>query len=158
VYQTVKFKGCKTREIYKLKVNYKVEVITSKMLRSPPWFGWPLWNICVTNEKPYIEEEQTTQWPKEKVQKDKQQSTQHTYRTKDRVTRTPLKTGGELRIIGVQTFKILLWDARQEKYINWKWIIKLKSSLRRLYGRHHDLVDCYGISVSQMTTDMSHLW
>jgi hypothetical protein len=40
---------------------------------------------------------QTTQWPKEKVQKDKQRSTKHTYRTKDRVTRTPLKTAGELR-------------------------------------------------------------
>ena len=33
----------------------------------------------------------------EKVQKDKQRSTKHTYKTKDRVTRTPLKTGGELR-------------------------------------------------------------
>jgi hypothetical protein len=31
------------------------------------------------------------------VQKDKQRSTKHTYKTKDRVTRTPLKTGGELR-------------------------------------------------------------
>ena len=28
----------------------------------------------------------TTQWPKEKVQKDKQRSTKHTYKTKDRVT------------------------------------------------------------------------
>jgi hypothetical protein len=27
----------------------KVEVITSKILRSPPWLGWPLWNICVPN-------------------------------------------------------------------------------------------------------------
>jgi len=27
------------------------------------------------NQNPYIEEEQTTQWPKEKVQKDKQRST-----------------------------------------------------------------------------------
>jgi hypothetical protein len=27
------------------------------------------------NENPYIEEEQTTQWPKEKAQKDKQGST-----------------------------------------------------------------------------------
>ena len=35
--------------------------------------------------------------PKEKVQKDKQQSTKHTYKTKDRATRTPLKAGGELR-------------------------------------------------------------
>ena len=36
-------------------------------------------------------------------------------------------------------------------------LVKLKSSLRKLYGRHHDLVDRYGISVSQMTTDMFHL-
>ena len=49
---------------------------------------------------PYIEEEQTTQWPKEKVQKDKQRSTKYTYKTKHRVTRTQLKTGGELRCSG----------------------------------------------------------
>ena len=35
-------------------------------------------------------------------------------------------------------------------------LFKLKSSLRKFY-RRHDLVDCYGISVSQMTTDMFHL-
>jgi hypothetical protein len=49
--------------------------------------------------EPYIEEEQTTQWPKEKVKKNKL-STKHTHNTKDRVTRTPLKTGGELRCSG----------------------------------------------------------
>jgi hypothetical protein len=48
------------------------------------------------NQKPYIEDEQTTQWPKEKVQKDKQLSTKHTHKTKDPVTRTRLKTGCEL--------------------------------------------------------------
>jgi hypothetical protein len=31
------------------------------------------------------------------------------------------------------------------------------SSLRKCYGRNHDLVDRHGISVSQMTTDMFHL-
>jgi hypothetical protein len=31
-----------------------VEVITSKILRSPPWLGWPLWNICVTNDNGYV--------------------------------------------------------------------------------------------------------
>ena len=46
------------------------------------------------NQSLYIEEEQTKQWSKEKVQKDKQRSTKHTHKTKDRVTRTPLKTGG----------------------------------------------------------------
>ena len=45
------------------------------------------------NQNPYIEEEQTTQRSKEKVQNDKQRSTKHTHKTKDRVTRTPLKTG-----------------------------------------------------------------
>ena len=40
-----------------------------------------------------MEEEQTTQWPKEKAQKDKQRSTKRTHKTKDRVTRTPLKPG-----------------------------------------------------------------
>ena len=48
---------------------------------------------------PYIEEEQTTQWSNEKVQKDKQRLTKHTYKTKDRVTPTPLITGGELGCI-----------------------------------------------------------
>ena len=34
------------------------------------------------NHNPYIEEEQTTQWPKENVQKDKQRSTKHAHKTK----------------------------------------------------------------------------
>ena len=37
---------------------------------------------------------------KEKVQKDKQRSTKHTHKTQDRVTRTPLKAGVELRCSG----------------------------------------------------------
>jgi hypothetical protein len=52
------------------------------------------------NQNTYIEEEQTTQWSKEKVQKDKQRSTKHTYKTNDRGTRTPLKNGCELRCFG----------------------------------------------------------
>ena len=36
-------------------------------------------------------------------------------------------------------------------------LVKLKSSFRKFYGRHHDLVDCYVISVSQMTADMFYL-
>jgi hypothetical protein len=39
-------------------------------------------------QNPYIEEEQTTQWPKEKEQKDKQRYTKHTYKTNDRLTQT----------------------------------------------------------------------
>ena len=35
------------------------------------------------NQNPYIEEEQTTQWPKEKGQKDKKRSTKHTHKTNE---------------------------------------------------------------------------
>ena len=36
-------------------------------------------------------------------------------------------------------------------------LVKLKSSLRKFYGHHHDFVDRYVISVSQMTTNMFNL-
>jgi hypothetical protein len=53
-------------------------------------------------QNPYIEEDQTTQWPKEKVQKDKQRTTKHTHKTKDRVIRTPLKTNNDLQNIHIK--------------------------------------------------------
>jgi hypothetical protein len=62
--------------------------------------GRTVWRYQSGNQNPYIEEEQTTQWPKEKVLKDKQWSTKQTHKTKDQVTRTPLKTGSELRCSG----------------------------------------------------------
>jgi hypothetical protein len=63
----------------------------------------PKWAICQLyhcqkslkipkNQNPYIEE-QTTQWSKEKRQKDKQRSIKLAHKTKDRVTRTTLKPG-----------------------------------------------------------------
>ena len=48
------------------------------------------WREQKGNQNPYIKE-QTTQWRKEKVQKEKQRSTKHTYQAKGRVTRVPLK-------------------------------------------------------------------
>ena len=65
----------------------------------PDWLR-RVWRYQRGNQNPYIEEEQTTQWSKEKVQKDKQQSTKHTHKAKDLVTQTPIKTGGELRWSG----------------------------------------------------------
>ena len=59
-----------------------------------------VWRYQRGNHNPYIEEEQTTQWPKETVQKDKQRSTKLIYKTNDRVTRTPVKTSGELGCSG----------------------------------------------------------
>jgi hypothetical protein len=59
-----------------------------------------VWRYQRGNQNPYIEEEQTIQWSKEKVQKDNQRSTKHTHKTTDRVLRTPIKTGGVLRCSG----------------------------------------------------------
>ena len=56
-----------------------------------------VWRYQKGNQNPYIVDEKTTKWPKEKGQKDKQRSTKHTNKTEDRVTLTPLKTGDELR-------------------------------------------------------------
>ena len=64
-----------------------------------------VWIFQKGNQNPYIArrtdntmaKRQTTQWTKEKVEKDKQRSTKYTYITKDRVTRTPLKSGGKFR-------------------------------------------------------------
>jgi hypothetical protein len=66
----------------------------------------------------------------------KQRSKKHTHKTKDRVTRNPLKTGDKLR-----------WpesvDANKES-TEPRLLLELKSSLRNYYGRH--LFDSYGIS------------
>ena len=57
-----------------------------------------VWRYQRGNQNPYIEEQ--TQWPKEKVQKNKQRSTKHIHKTKDRVRQTLLRTGGELGYSG----------------------------------------------------------
>jgi cytochrome b subunit of formate dehydrogenase len=44
------------------------------------WFSFIYMGYQRGNQNPYIEEEQTKQWPKEKVQKDKQRSTKHTHK------------------------------------------------------------------------------
>ena len=59
-----------------------------------------VWRYQRGNQNPYIDEEQTIQWSKDKVQKNEQRSTKHTHKTKDQATRTPLKTGDELRCTG----------------------------------------------------------
>ena len=66
----------------------------------PDWTSRRVWRYQRGNQNLYIDDEPTTQWPKEKVQKDKQRSTKHTHKTNDRVTRTPIKTRGELRCSG----------------------------------------------------------
>jgi hypothetical protein len=72
------------------------------------WTLRRVWRYQRGNWNPYIEEEQRTQWPKEIIQKDKQRSTKHTYKTKDRVTQTPLKPRGELRCSTSDTHRVNL--------------------------------------------------
>ena len=88
-----------------------------------------VWKYQRDNQNPSIEEEQTTQSPKEKVQKDKQRSTKHTHKTKDRVTRTPLETVGELRCSGRVSIScsklrcnVMKW-VREWLSFNAKWVI-----------------------------------
>ena len=52
-----------------------------------------VWRYQKGNQNAYIEKEQTTQWPKQNAQKNQRRSNKHTHKTKDQVTRTPLKTG-----------------------------------------------------------------
>jgi len=54
----------------------------------------------MVNQNPKSKKNRQHNGQKKKEQKDKQRSTKHTDKTKDRVTRTPLKTGGELRCSG----------------------------------------------------------
>jgi hypothetical protein len=68
-----------------------------RFVSTPVCFIRRVWRYKRGNHNPYTEEEQTTQWPKAKGQKDKQRSSKHTHYTKDRVTRAPRKTGGELK-------------------------------------------------------------
>ena len=47
-----------------------------------------------------------TEWPKEKGQKDNQRYPKHSYKTEDRVTRTPLKPGVKRRCSGMVSSSI----------------------------------------------------
>ena len=98
-----------------------------------------VWRHQRGNQNLYIEEEQTTQWPKEKVQKKKQRWTTHTYKTKDRVpvTRTPLKTGVELlkTIIPCNLSFDFCWNKKTFDIVILKFRL-LKSLKGRLTYRH----------------------
>jgi hypothetical protein len=77
--------------------NINVTSMFTFIVLKPEWTSRRVWRCQRGNQNLYIDDEPTTQWPKEKVQKDKQRSTKHTHKTNDRVTRTPLKSGIELR-------------------------------------------------------------
>jgi uncharacterized protein affecting Mg2+/Co2+ transport len=62
-------------------------------------------------------------------------------------TQTALNSGDEFkysRLVSssVRRFTIVKWDNQ------WFKVVKVKSSIRKLYDRHHELINRYGISVS----------
>jgi hypothetical protein len=63
----------------------------------------------------YRRRTENTMAKRNKVQKDKQRSTKHTHKTKDRITRTPLKTGGEPRCSGREAVPIHLLSMCQNQ-------------------------------------------
>ena len=62
------------------------------------------------NQNPFRRRTDNT---KEQVQKDQQQYIKHTYKTKDRVTRIPLKTGGDIRCSGKVSSSCFTSDTRR---------------------------------------------
>ena len=59
-----------------------------------------------------------------------------------------------LIIYSVQNAVFSQVAANKEILNQWFSVDKLKSSLRKCYGHHHDLVNRNGISESQMITDI----
>jgi hypothetical protein len=91
-----------------------------------------VWRYQRGNQNPYIEEQQTTQWPKEKVQKGKR-SKKHSYKARDRVTRTPLKTGGELRCSGRVSSSCSTSGTRRVNLVNPNPMSSIELILERLF-------------------------
>jgi hypothetical protein len=85
-----------------------------------------------SNQNPYIEVEQTTQWAKQKGQKDKQRSTKHTHKTKDRVKRTTLKTEGELLLL--QAFLLLEQLQITKRFRHMHHMEKANMQYQRIYS------------------------
>jgi hypothetical protein len=57
-------------------VNYRIALYILMINKHTQWHAQKrVWRYQTGNQNPYIEEEQTTWWPKEKGQKDKQRST-----------------------------------------------------------------------------------
>jgi hypothetical protein len=104
----------------------------------------------------------------------RKQSTKHTNKTEDRVTRRCSGRVGrscftsDNHRVNLVTNPVISHERGKDredfidrgllltrKLLNQGFLLfKLKSSLRRFYGCHRDLVDRYEISVSQMTTDI----
>jgi hypothetical protein len=94
-----------------------------------------VWRYQRGNQNSYIEEEQTTQWPKEKGQNDKQRFTKHTHQTKDLYTTFWLYYGFHGNIDTTATAVIL--NAVNYNETNFSSIIKLQLLINIVYILDH---------------------
>ena len=124
-----------------------------------------VWRYQRGSQNPYIEEEQTTQWPKEKVLKDKERSTKHTYKTKERVTWSSLKTGGELNCSGRLSSSCSTSDTRHVNLVTNPVIShdgeRTGKCLRQVEHIHGHMWHRYSIMVNQVmvaTVKLSKWW
>jgi hypothetical protein len=74
---------------------------------------------------------------KRKVQKDKQRSTKHTYKTKDRVTRTPVKTEAEFRCSGRVSSSCSTSDTRRVNLV-------INPAISREWGKDREVFTSSG--------------
>jgi hypothetical protein len=99
-----------------------------------------------------------------KVQKDKQRSTKHTHKTKDRVTRTSPKTGGELMCSRRVSSSCSTSDTRRvnlvtKRVIRHEW--RTGKCLPQVEHIHSHLWHRYSITVNQVmvaTVKLSRWW
>ena len=108
-----------------------------------------VWRYQRGNQNRYIEEEQTTQWPEEKAQKDKQRSTKHTQKTKDRITRAPLKTGGELKCSGRVSSSCSTSGTRRVNLVT-------NPMISHEWGMHREVFTTSGIYLWLFVTQIFH--
>jgi hypothetical protein len=115
---------------------YKEHVDTISFIRG-------VWRYQRGNHNPYIEDELTTQWPKENVQKDKQRSTKHKYKIKqsiiENILENLIKT---LKYLLISNNSIILL-AKNDKLYCWlkpfqNWV---RSSARYSYMCHCLFID-----------------
>ena len=69
-------------------IDLHLNIATDRLLWTKKYHIRRLWRYQRGNQNMHIEGEQTTPSPKEKGQKDQQRSKKHTYKAKDRVTKT----------------------------------------------------------------------
>jgi hypothetical protein len=70
----------------------------------------------------------------------------------DTLVRKEVDVKAHVRLINLVITRFLGFVTTRKLLKQGFLVAKLKSSLRTFHGRHHDLVNRYGISVTQMTT------